>query len=64
MDVDPISRVCLQDYDYILIAILAPSTIKCIKKELFDFGVPDNKILSVSVTQEQINMAYDKFISF
>lgn len=63
MDVDPISRVCLQDYDYILIAILAPSTIKCIKKELFDFGVPDNKILSVSVTQEQINMAYDKFIS-
>lgn len=62
MDVDPISRVCVQDYDYVLIAILAPSTIRSIKQELFDFGVPDNKIISISVTNEQLDMAYDTFI--
>lgn len=62
MDVDPVLRVCAQDYDYILIAILSPILIREIKKELLDFGVQENRIITISVTNEQINLAYDMFL--
>ena len=63
MDVDPISRVCIQDYDYVLIAILAPISIRRIMKKLIDYGVSENRIITISATNEQINHAYETFLS-
>lgn len=63
MDVDPIESICDMQYDYILIAILAPSTIGHMTKRLQDYGVSHEKILSINVTQEQINKAYHTYLS-
>lgn len=63
MDVDPIERVCDEDYDYILIAMLSPTSIKLIKEQLRDYGVSKDKIVSIQVTPSQIIKAYQIFIS-
>lgn len=63
MNVDPIQRVCNNDFDYIIIAILAPSTIQTIKQRLLDYGISASKIVSVDVTDEQIEKAYHKYLS-
>lgn len=63
MDIDPIQRVCQDDYDYILIAVLAPSAISRIIQELVDFGVSKKKILSVKASPSMVDKAYHNFIS-
>lgn len=63
MDVDPIQRVCENDYDYILIAKLAPSAINRINRKLVDFGVSQKKILSIQATHSKIDKAYHNFLS-
>lgn len=62
MDVDPIERVCKLDFDYIIIALLAPPTIDCIKQRLIDYGVSESKIITVEVTKDLIDKAYNQYL--
>lgn len=53
MDVDPIESICAIAYDYVVIANLTPSVIEKIKKELYNYGVEEKSILTISATSEQ-----------
>lgn len=63
MDVDPISTICEIDYDYILIAILAPSSILRKREHLREYGVSEKKILSINVNNDLIDKAYYKYLT-
>ena len=53
MDVDPIEQICKVEYEYILIAIIDPVQIDKIKNRLYDYGVEEKKIITISVSKEQ-----------
>ena len=53
MDVDPLESICSNDYDYVVIANLTPTVIDKMKKNLYDYGVEQKKILTISTTKEQ-----------
>lgn len=57
MDVDPIESICNNSYDYVVIANLTPTVIKKMRMKLYDFGVEQKKILTISTTKEQRDMA-------
>ena len=63
MDVDPIESIYNMKYDYILIAILAPSSIDHKRARLLDYGVSREKILSISVSPYQTDQAYQTYLS-
>lgn len=57
MDVDPIESICDNEYDNVVIANLTPTVIEKMKKNLYDYGVVQKKILTISTTKEQRDKA-------
>lgn len=57
MDVDPIEQICNVEYDALVIALIDPVQIEKVKQILYDYGVIDNKIVTVSSSHEQRNKA-------
>ena len=47
LEVDPITEVTKLDFDYVLIASIDDKVIKRMKKQLLDFGVSEQKVLSI-----------------
>ncbi len=63
MDVDPVERVAMQDYDYILIANLSSAYAETVKKELLDYGISGNKILTLQTTKESRALALQEYLA-
>ena len=53
MDVDPIESICKNGYDNVVIANLTPSVFEKMKQNLYDYGVEQKKILTISTTKGQ-----------
>lgn len=53
MDVDPIEQICKVVYDALIIALIDPVQIAKVKSQLYDYGVEEKNIITISSTQEQ-----------
>lgn len=53
IDVDPIEQLCDVEYDAIIIALMDPIQIRKVKAILNDYGVEEQKIITISTTTEQ-----------
>lgn len=62
MDVDPIERICDINYDGIIVAIIDPEQIRMIKRILYDYGVEDKKIITISTTPSQRETALKLYL--
>ena len=62
MDVDPIEQICKVDYDAIVIALIDPVQIEKIKHLLYDYGVEEKMIITVSSNQEQRDKALELYL--
>lgn len=62
MDVDPIEQVCKMEYDALIIALIDPVQIAKIKSLLYDYGVEERNIITISSTQEQRNNALELYL--
>lgn len=62
MNVDSIQQICKVDYDAIVIALIDPVQITKIKSRLFDYGVEEKKIITVSATREQRDEALKLYL--
>lgn len=62
MDVDPIEQICKVDYDAIVIALIDPVQIEKVKHLLYDYGVEEKMIITVSSSQEQRDKALNKYL--
>ena len=62
MDVDPIEQICKVDYDAIVIALIDPVQIEKVKHLLFDYGIEENRIITVSSSQEQRDQALKLYL--
>ena len=57
MDVDPVEQICKVEYDAVIIALIDPVQIGRVKGLLYDYGVEENNIITISTTLEQRNNA-------
>lgn len=62
MDVDPIEQICKVEYDAIVIALIDPVQIEKIKHLLYDYGVEEKMIITVSSSQEQRDKALKLYL--
>lgn len=62
MDVDPIEQICKMEYDAIVIALIDPVQIEKIKHQLYDYGVEEKMIITVSSSQEQRDKALKLYL--
>lgn len=62
MDVDPIEQICKVEYDAIVIALIDPVQIEKIKHLLYDYGVEEKMIISVSSSQAQRDKALKLYL--
>ncbi len=62
MDVDPIEQICKVEYDAIVIALIDPVQIEKIKHLLYDYGVEEIMIITVSSSQEQRDKALKLYL--
>lgn len=63
MDVDPVSRIARDDFDYILIATVNPSPSDYIKLRISDYGVDADKVLTISKEQNSKTLI-QKYFSY
>lgn len=63
MDVDPVSRIARDDFDYILIATVNPSLSDYIKLRISDYGVDADKVLTISKEQNSKTLI-QKYFSY
>ena len=62
MDVDPIEQIYKVEYDAIVIALIDPVQIEKIKHLLYDYGVEEKMIITVSSSQEQRDKALKLYL--
>ena len=62
MDVDAIEHICDVEYDALIIALIDPAQIANIKKKLYDYGVEEKNIFTISTTQEQRKKALKLYL--
>lgn len=62
MDVDPVEQICKVEYDAIVIALIDPVQIGKIKHLLYDYGVEEKMIITVSSSQEQRDKALKLYL--
>lgn len=62
MDVDPIEQICKVEYDAIVIALIDPVQIEKVKHLLYDYGVEEKMIITVSSSQEQRDNALKLYL--
>lgn len=62
MDVDPVEQICKVEYDAIVIALIDPVQIEKIKHLLYDYGVEEKMIITVSSSQEQRDKALKLYL--
>ena len=53
LNVDPVDTVSNIDYDYVIVASLDKGYVSSVVQKLKDYGVPENKIVSVTTTGEE-----------
>lgn len=63
MDVDPIEQICKVEYEALVIALLDPVQIKKVKQRLYDYGVEEKYLFTVSTTQEQREKALKLYLN-
>lgn len=63
MDVDPIEQICKVDYDSIIISLIDPIQIETIKRRLYDYGVDEKDIITISTTPEQRQKALSLYLN-
>lgn len=62
MDVDPIEQICKVEYEALIIALIDPVQIAKVKSLLYDFGVVEKNIITVSPTQKQREKALEIYL--
>ena len=62
MDVDAIEQICKVEYDAVIIALIDPIQIVKVKSLLYDYGVEEKNIITISTTQEQRNNALKLYL--
>ena len=62
MDVDPIEQICEIEYDAIVIALMDPAQIEKVKCRLYDYGVEEKNIITISSTKEQRDKALQLYL--
>lgn len=62
MDVDPTEQICNVEYDAIVIALIDPVQIEKIKHLLYDYGIEEKMIITVSSSQEQREKALKMYL--
>lgn len=62
MDVDPIEQICKVEFDAIVIALIDPVQIEKVKHLLYDYGVDEKMIITVSSSQEQRDKALKLYL--
>ena len=63
MDVDPVSRIARDDFDYILIATINPSLSGYIKRRISDYGIDADKVLTIRKEQNSKTLI-QKYFSY
>lgn len=53
--VEPISSISNNEFDYLIIATINPSTYKSIKKELALMGIDESKIVKINIDENEIS---------
>ena len=62
MDVDAIEQICKVEYDAVIIALIDPVQITNVKSLLFDYGVEEKNMITVSATQEERDKALKLYL--
>jgi glycosyltransferase involved in cell wall biosynthesis len=62
MDVDPIEIICKVEYDAVVIALIDPVQIEKVKRLLYDYGVEEKKIITVSSSLEKREKALKVYL--
>lgn len=62
MDVDPIEQICEVEFDSIIIALIDPVQIAIVKNLLFDYGVEEKSIITISTTQKLLDRALKLYL--
>lgn len=62
MDVDAIKQICKVEYDAVIIALIDLVQIAKVKSLLFDYGVEEKNIITVSATQEERDKALKLYL--
>lgn len=63
MDVDPVSRIARDDFDYILIATINPSLSGHIKRRISNYGIDADKVLTIRKEQNSKSLI-QKYFSY
>lgn len=63
MDVDPVSRIARDDFDYILIATINPSLSDLIKRRISNYGIDADKVLTIRKEQNSKSLI-QKYFSY
>ncbi|MBR1579616.1 MAG: glycosyltransferase family 2 protein [Selenomonadaceae bacterium] len=62
MDVDPVDRISARDFDNVLILNLNPNFVEEARARIAACGVSEDKILTVTVTNETCRLALDEYL--
>lgn len=62
MDVDPEEQLCKVEYDAVVIALLDPVQTEKVKQQLYDYGVEEKDIITVSSSLEQRKIALKLYL--
>ena len=62
MDVDPVEQICKVDYDAVIISLIDPVQIETVKRRLYDYGVEEKNIITISTTPEQKHKALTLYL--
>lgn len=62
MNVDPVEQICKVDYDAIIISLIDPVQINIVKRRLYDYGVEEKNIITISTTPEQRHKALSIYL--
>lgn len=62
MDVDSIEQICKVKYDVLIIALIDPVLVAKVKSLLFDYGVEERRIITISTTKEQRDIALKLYL--
>lgn len=62
LNVDPVETITSIDFDYAIIASLDKTYLKSAIRRLKDYGIPENKIISVTTTEKQRIKALSNYL--
>lgn len=63
LNVDPVDSISSLEFDYVIVASLDKGYVSLATRILMDYGVPERKVISVSVTDEMRKKALDYYLN-